>query len=82
MTGPRSAAWHMFWATSQDLGQAQMDHMAGKLSDSKLLLHTASGVQQNAAGCREAFQELYERIERLHQKIDRIEAKLGSVPKR
>jgi hypothetical protein len=55
--------------------------MAGKLTDSKLLLATANGVQQNAAGCREACQELYERIERLHQKIDRIEASSALSPR-
>jgi len=79
---PRSAAWHIFYNASQNLGHAQMERMAGKLDDPKLLLATANGVQQIAAGCREAFQEIFERVERLHQKIDRIEAKLGSVPKR
>jgi hypothetical protein len=82
MTKPKSSAWFIFDGNSQSLGSAQMDHMAGKLTDGKLLLAVANGLQQLSAGCREAFQETYERIERLHQKIDRLEAKIGSVPKK
>ena len=78
MAGAKSAAWFIFQSTSENLGEAQMAHMAGKIPDSKLLLAVANGVQQLAAGSRESFQEIYERMERLHQKIDRIEAKIGS----
>ena len=38
MAGAKSAAWFIFQSTSENHGEAQMAHMAGKIPDSKLLL--------------------------------------------